>query len=59
MVNCVAEYIAQLSDRNIYLTESEGKISYKAVKGSVTKEDIEFLKDHKSEVIEYLKKDRL
>lgn len=55
----VPEYIAKKEASGVELYEKDGKIGYKAQKGSLLNEDLEFIKDKKQEFLFYLVKDRM
>ena len=59
MGNIVAKRLAELENKGISLEAKDGKIAFKAAKGSLSDEDKAFLKNNKPEVLKYLEKDGL
>lgn len=55
-MEAILEYLSSLENRGIRLNEQDGKIKYNAPKGALISEDIEFLKAHKPQIIEILKR---
>ncbi len=59
MGNIVAKRLAEIENKGITLEANDGKIVFKAAKGSLSDEDKAFLKNNKPEVLKYLERDRL
>lgn len=55
----VPEYIVKLQNKGVNLFLNDGKIGYKAPKGTLNAEDVEFIKTNKQAFIEYLLKENL
>ncbi len=59
IVSTVPAYIAELQNKGVNLYVKDGKIGYKAPKGVITAEDVEFIKSNKQLCIDYILKDSL
>lgn len=55
----VPEYVVALRQRGVTLSQNGEKISYKAPKGTLTADDIAYIRQNKHEFIDYLVKDGL
>lgn len=51
----ILQNLSEMENRGIRLNEQDGNIKYHAPKGTLTPEDIQFLKNHKPEIIKILK----
>ena len=59
MGSAVAKRLAEIENRGISLESREGKIVFKAARGSLQDEDKRFLKENKPEVLKYLDRAKL
>ena len=59
MGSFVAERLAEIENKGISLESKNDKILFKALKGRLSEDDKNFLKDHKAEALKYLERDKL